>query len=234
MTDTPAARPIDKSVPGVPPSGIDEIIRQFVFRRGELKILLEIVRSNIDSPSCQHTLVIGPHGQGKTTLLARLGAELQKDDSLSKHLFPVRVPEENRQFSTLADFWLAALFHLAQATAAFNSELSRELRVTHADLSGPRGGRSDGHSRTAFLNTVDQMDRKIVLMVENLQAVYTNADNLDRSGWQLRHTLQTEPGIILVDTATRRFAELDDPKKPFFDFFGILELRPLVSLSTDS
>ena len=49
----------------------EEVINQFVVRKRELDIVLEVLRGNIDSPSCQHVLVVAPRGRGKTMLLAR-------------------------------------------------------------------------------------------------------------------------------------------------------------------
>ena len=79
----------------------EEVIRQFVVRKRELDILLEVLRDNVDSPSCQHVLVVGPRGQGKTMLLARLAAELRRDGELSKPLFPVRFMEDSQEIFNL-------------------------------------------------------------------------------------------------------------------------------------
>ena len=48
-----------------------EVIAQFVVRNRELGVVLEVVRGNIDSPSCQHIMVVAPRGRGKSMLLAR-------------------------------------------------------------------------------------------------------------------------------------------------------------------
>ena len=47
-----------------------EVIEQFVVRKHEFGIVLEVLRGNIESPSCQHLLVVAPRGRGKTMLLA--------------------------------------------------------------------------------------------------------------------------------------------------------------------
>jgi len=66
-------------------------------------------------------------------------------------------------------------------------------------------------------------------MVENLQSLCGNAD--EDFGWELRGTLQSEPRIILLATATRRFGELSDARQPFFELFRIV---PLERLDTDA
>ena len=83
-------------------------------RKHELDIVLEVLGGNIDSPSCQHVLVVAPRGRGKTMLLARAAAELRTDDALSGCLLPVRFTEESQEIFNLTDFWLETLFHLAR------------------------------------------------------------------------------------------------------------------------
>ena len=222
-------RPIRKFNPGTFQSD-DEVVRQFVVRQGELDLVLEVIRGNTDSPSCQHVLIVGPRGRGKTMLLARVGAELRTDNTLSERLFPVRFMEESQEIATLADFWLEALFHLARANAAGNPEFSRNLLATHTDLTARwRDTNIEECARGAFLEAADRLDRKVVLMVENLQALCSDVG--DDFGWQLRQTLQSEPRVMLLATATSRFKGLDDANRPFFELFRIVELEPL---STDA
>ena len=218
-------RPIRKFNPGAFQSD-DEVVRQFVVRQRELDLVLEVIRGNTDSPSCQHVLIVGPRGRGKTMLLARVGAELRADNALSERLFPVRFMEESQEIATLADFWLEALFHLAHANATGNPDFSRDLLATHADLTARwRDTNIEECARAAFLEAADRLDRKVVLMVENLQALCSDVD--DDFGWQLRQTLQSEPRLMLLATATSRFRGLDDANQPFFELFRIVELEPL-------
>ena len=218
-------RPIRKFNPGTFQSD-DEVVRQFVVRQRELDLVLEVIRGNTDSPSCQHVLIVGPRGRGKTMLLARVGAELRADNALSERLFPVRFMEESQEIAMLADFWLEALFHLAHANATGNPDFSRDLLATHADLTARwRDTNIEECARAAFLDAADRLDRRVVLMVENLQSLCSDVD--DDFGWQLRQTLQSEPRLMLLATATSRFKGLDDANRPFFELFRIVELEPL-------
>lgn len=219
-------RPIRKFNPGTLQSD-EEVISQFVVRQRELDIVLEVLRGNIASPSCQHMLLVAPRGRGKTMLLARVGAELRAKNALSSHLFPVRFMEESQEIHTLADFWLEALFYTANANAATNPELCRELRATHATLTARwRDTHIQDYARAAVLEAADRMNRKLVLMVENLQALWDDVKN-DDFGWQLRQTLQSDPKVVLLATATSRLRGLDDAKHPFFEMLRIIELAPL-------
>ena len=224
MTTSPD-RLIRKFNPGVLQSDA-EVIEQFVVRQNELGIVLDVLRGNIDSQSCQHALLVAPRGQGKTMLLARVAAELRTDEYLSEHLLAVQYMEESLEIFTLADFWLETLFHLAREVAILNPELGRELRLAHTDLVSRYNEASvEGYAFAAVAAAADRLDRQLVLMVENLQALSQSVD--EDFGWKLRKVLQCEPQIMLLGTATSRFAALDDAQQPFFEFFRVVVLEPL-------
>ncbi len=205
-----------------------EVIDQFVVRICELDIVLEALRGNIDSPSCQHVLVVAPRGRGKTMLLARVTAELNTNDELSECLLPVRFMEESHEILDITDFWLETLFHLARESVRHDSTLARELQEAHADLTDRwRERELADRVRATVLDAADRLGKKLVLMVENLQALCKNVDA--DFGWQLRGALQSEPQIMLLATATSRFKGLDDATEPFFEQFRIINLEPLTT-----
>ena len=219
-------RSIRKFNPGTFQSD-EEVIEQFVVRKREYDTILEVLRGNIGSPSCQHTLISAPRGRGKTMLLARIAAEIRTKDELSEHLMPVRFMEENQEISNMADFWLETLFHLAQESATHDPALVAQLRSTYEDLNRHwREQTLEERARAAVLGTADRLGKKLVLMVENLQSL----ENLGKDfGWKLRAILQSEPQVILLASATNRFKGLDDASQPFFELFRIIDLEPLTT-----
>ena len=221
----PSVPTIRKFNPGLFQSDRD-VIEQFVVRHHELDAVLDILRGNVEAPSCQHVLIVAPRGRGKTMLLARAAAELRTDEQLSARLLPVRFMEESHEIFRLADFWLETLFYLAQEVAGPDPDLSRELRDTHADLKSRwRERELADRARAAVLEAAERLDRRLVLMVENLQTLCESVD--DDFGWGLRQALQSEPRIVLVATATSRFGALEDARQPFFELFRTIPLRPL-------
>ena len=204
----------------------EEVIEQFVVRRRELNMVLESLRGNIDSPLCEHVLVVAPRGRGKTMLLARVAAELNTDEELSECFLPVRFMEESQEIFNIADFWLDTLFYLARESVKYDPDLARELRETHADLTDR--WREEALADRVFdtvLDAADRLGKKLVFMVENLQALCEDVD--DDFGRQLRDALASEARIMLIATATSRFEGLDDAKQPFFELFRIVDLEPL-------
>ena len=203
-----------------------EVIAQFKVRHHELQNVLDILRDNIETPSCQHTLIIGSRGLGKTMLLARTAAEIRSDEQFSEDLLAVRFMEESQEIFNMADFWLETLFYLAKECQQLNPQLGQELSTRHSVLSDMWGSDSlEDLARSAVLDAADRLDRKLVLMIENLQALFEDVD--ENFGWKLRKVLQTEPQIILVGSAVSRFRGIDDAELPFFDFFWIIHLKPL-------
>ena len=203
-----------------------EIVEQFVVRQNELDIVLDVLRGNIDSPSCQHQLVVAPRGRGKSMLLARVAAELRIDGDFSGQLFPLRFMEESQEIFGIADFWLETLFYLASQLTKTDPDLSMELRATHTDLSKRwRDEQLDTRARAAVLDAADRIGRKLVVMVENLQSLCEDTD--DDFGWQLRKALQSETQIMLLATATSRFEGLDEVDQPFYELFRQIDLQPL-------
>ena len=205
--------------------GDAEVIRQFVVRNNELRVLLDVLRGNATSQSCQHALVIGPRGRGKTMLLARVAAELRTATDLSQAFVPVRLMEESYEVFSLGDFWLAVLFHLAIEVEGLHPDLSVELKETHSDLAGRWQG-PGWHDLVcaAVIEAADLLGKKLVVMVENMQDICKQADR--HFGWKLRKVMQTEPSVVLIASATSQFEALD-VSEPFFDIFRTLNLESL-------
>jgi len=203
-----------------------EIIDQFVVRRNELDSVLEVLEGNIDTESCQHLLVVAPRGRGKTTLLVRVIAELRTSRRFSEHLLPVRLMEESQEIFTLADFWLECLYYLAKSCAGMDKKLADELVASYSALvENWTDTNLESRARATVLDAADRLGRRLVIMVENLQALCDEADG--GFGWDLRQVLQSEPQVMLLATATSRFAGLENAKEPFFELFRILCLPPL-------
>ncbi len=217
--------PVRKFNPGLLQSDA-ELIEQFVARERELGLVEDVLRSNVHAPSCQHVLVVAPRGRGKTMLLARVAAEIRADAVLAAHLVPVRFMEESAEVFSLADFWMETLFHLAGEIAGQEPGLAKELSDTHAALSSRwRDETLEGRAQAAVLDAADRLERRLVLMVENVQSLVATVD--EGFGWGLRATLQSVPQVMLIASATTRFEALDDPRAPFFELFRLVQLEPL-------
>ena len=204
----------------------EALIEQFVVRHREFGILMDILRNNAGASACQHTLIVAPRGRGKTMMLARIAAEVRTREALQQNFLPVRFMEESYEVFDAGEFWLDALFHLTPEVARHDAEMADELHEAHAEFARRWRGRDlEEHARAVVLETAHRLGMKLVLMVENCQMLFDDAD--ERFGWSLRKTLQTEPNVIFIGTATTRMAALEDVQGPFYEFFRPLPLAPL-------
>ena len=196
----------------------------FCVRVAEFDSLIETLRENTGN-SNQHAIVIGPRGSGKTTLLLRVALEVRSNPELSSRLFPIVFGEESYGVSTCGEFWLECLSRLSEQVPQRDGE--PDLRRTLEDV---RRERDDRLLRERCLGAVlgfaDREGKRLVLGVENLNMMFS--DMMDRdAGWCLRKTLQTEPRIMMIGSATSRFGEIDRPDRALYDLFRVLQLRPL-------
>ena len=199
-----------------------EIIQSFCVRTHEFESIVESLRE-MSSSSSTHSLVIGSRGSGKTHLLLRVAAEVRRDPALPG-IFPIVFPEESYEVTTCGEFWLECIAHLAEQAPQDERD---SLRLSYEDLRTVTDDRMLAERCLgSLLDFADRNDTRFLLIVENLNMLFSDMSDPD-AGWQLRKTLQTEPRIILVGSATSRFEEIDSPEHALYDLFRVLTLRPL-------
>ena len=203
----------------------DELRRTFSVRENEYASILETLGEST-APANQHMLVIGPRGSGKTTLLLRVASEIRQDGSLSSHLHPVVFAEESYQVGTCGEFWLECLSRLSEQPRhppEIDLEQSwQDLRTTTDDKM------LELRCLSAVVEFADYLGKRLVFVVENLNMIFADMADPD-AGWRLRQTLQTEPRIILLASATSRFDEIVNRDKALYDLFHIYWLQPLTT-----
>ena len=202
----------------------EEIVASFCVRTTEFESIAEMLRDCRQS-SNPHQIVIGPRGSGKTSLLLRIAAEIRRDATLSSHFFPVVFAEESYEVSTAGEFWLECLSRLA--VQAPGREGGPDLGCSYEELRGISDDWTLGERCLgAVLDFSDREAKRLVLFVENLNTLFRDMTDPD-AGWRLRKVLQTEPRIILLASATRRFDQIDHPDQALYDLFRVTSLRPL-------
>jgi tetratricopeptide (TPR) repeat protein len=198
----------------------EQLIDSFVVRHTDLELITDIVRDNVD-PSNQHVLVIGPRGIGKTTLVLRVAAGIVKDDELSKQWYPLVFGEESYGVCSPGEFWLEALFHLGRQTK------EPRWKKTYKELLEIKDEDTLRESALAqLMDFADEKNKRILLIVENLHQLLGDQIS-DDEAWTLRHTLQHEPRIMILATATTRFEKIENQGKAMFELFKLHNLKPL-------
>ena len=201
-----------------------ELVDSYCVRLPEFEMLVQTIRESTDS-SNPHQLVVGPRGTGKTTLLLRVAVEVKRDPELRRAWLPVVFPEESYEVATCGEFWMQCLTHLANQTPQDGGgiDLTRALAEARIERDDQRLA---ARCLAAVLDFAIQQDRRLLLIVENLNMLFDDINDPD-VGWQLRHTFQNEPRILVLASATSRFDEIERYGRAMYDLFNVQELQRL-------
>lgn len=188
----------------------DELVKSFVVRLADLELVVETVRHNTGE-SNNHVLIIGPRGVGKTTLVLRAVAEVRRDTALSQRWCPIVFGEDSYEACSPGEFWLEALFHLAEST-----KLER-WRRTYLELRSEQDEtRLRQRALAQLMDFADEQGKRMLLVVENLNVIL-GQQIAGEDAWVLRHALMNEPRLMLLATATSRFEEIENAGKAMYD-----------------
>lgn len=197
----------------------DDLVQGFVVRTVDHSLVLEAVRDNDSQPNA-HVLVVGPRGSGKTSLLRRVTVSVKRDPDLGARWFPLIFAEESYQVASVGEFWLEALFHLAEQTD------DPDLRKSHEELNRESDDvRLADRALALLLDFADTVGKRLLIVVENLHMLMEQIDEDD--AWKIRHTLQGEHRLMLLASATTRLEAIDNADKAFYELFKVHELGPL-------
>ena len=198
----------------------DELINSFVVRHADLELTVETIRHNTGD-SNRHILIIGPRGVGKTMLVLRTVEEVRRDPELKQRWFPIVFGEDSYEVCSPGEFWLEALFHLGEQTELEKwRRIYRELKLEQDEI------RLRERALAQLMDFADEQNKRILLVVENLNMIL--GDQIDgNDAWVLRHTLQNEPRLMLLGTATSRFKEILNYGKAMYELLKTHDLEPL-------
>ena len=200
----------------------DELKASFVGRREELAEMLRLLGEQTPGRPCQHLMLIGPRGMGKTTLGLRFLQALGESPVLAPDWQPVAFYEENYRIVGLADFWLAALFHLTRATGDPRwADRAEALARNEGDME-----RIAAYALAALADFCHTAGKRLILFVENLDAIFHQFRN-EREVHQLRATLIERPDILLLGSANAVFEAIRGHGEPFYEFFRLIMLEGL-------
>ena len=200
----------------------EELKASFVARHETLTDMLRLLVEQTPGRPCQHILLVGPRGMGKTTLGLRFLQEVEDASHLAAAWQPVAFHEESYEISNLADFWLAALCHLTRAT--------KEPRwADRADALARDEGdteRLSAYALAALLDFRQASGKRLILFVENLDLVFEQFRD-ERDVYALRASLMEHPDILLIGSANAVFDAIRNHGKPFCEFFRLFILPEL-------
>ena len=198
----------------------DELKASFVAREDTLAEMLRFVREQTPSQPCQHMMLIGARGMGKTTLGLRFLHAVEETPELAAIWQPVPFHEESYGIGDLADFWLAALRHLSRATD--NPEWADKADALARDE--PDQERLAAYALAALMDQCQASGRRLILFVENLDGILHQLRN-EREAHALRASLIERPEILLLGSANAVFDAIRSHAQPFYEFFRLVTLE---------
>ncbi|AUX34872.1 MULTISPECIES: ATP-binding protein [Sorangium] len=198
----------------------EQLRSSFVVRKRDLDIVLQYIRDST-GPSNQHVLVLGSRGMGKTTLVRMLADTVTRDPELGARWYPLVFGEESYTVSTIGELWLEAIMHLGDQTGdARWQALHDELRAERDD------DRLCARALARLVGFAEEQGKRILLVIENLHMLLDEQMS-EKDAWSLRHTLQNEPRILLLATATCPFGAILDEEQALYEMFATYALEPL-------
>jgi tetratricopeptide (TPR) repeat protein len=193
------------------------LLSEFTARRSMLSDLLGILRANAPGEPCQHSLLIGPRGFGKTTSLFALKYGVEDDDKLAATWEPLLFDEENYQIADLAGFWLECL-RLAETAFRISLEAAR-----YAPLSISRDPNLESMAREAFLSVLDLGHRRCLLLIDNINDILSVVSD-ESQQHRLRAFLLEDSRVCVVGTANTYFEAIQNTDQPFYNLFRVFRL----------
>lgn len=207
-----------------------ELLRLFVARRPLLERIVRDLRDETEGVP-QHHLLVGRRGMGKTTLLRRLRHAIEDDNELDARWVALTFPEEQYNVAALSDFWLNCVDALADALEARGRrENLAEIDEQVAEIAGlSHEGDRRARALSLLLRLADGVARRLVLLVDNLDLVFSRVDQDD---WAIREVLSREPRLLLIGATSHALESSFRYDKAFYDFFRIHQLDGLDEAQT--
>ena len=200
----------------------EDLKASFVAREDTLAEMLRLIGEQRPGHPCQHMMLIGPRGMGKTTLGLRLLHEILETPALVAAWQPVAFHEESYGVSNLADFWLTALNHLSRAT--------EDARWADRAVSLARDERDDSrlaaYALAALMDYCQASRKRLILFVENIDIIFKQLGD-ERQIHELRATLIERPEILLIGSANTVFEAIHSHGEPLYEFFRLFILKGL-------
>ena len=200
----------------------EELKASFVARQETLADMLHLLGEQKSGRPCQHILIVGPRGMGKTTLGLRFLQAVYDTPGLATRWQPVAFHEESYDIGDLSDFWLAALRHLTRATKEPRwADRAEALAKDEKDTE-----RLAAYALATLLDFRQTSGKRLILFVENLDLVFDQLRD-ERDVHALRASLIEHSDILLIGSANAVFDAIRNHGKPFYEFFRLFILRGL-------
>lgn len=197
------------------PEDLDAI---FVQRQPLLTDLLENIERSVLTEAKHHALLIGPRGIGKTHLISMIYHRVSANEIFKDKLKIAWLREEEWGVATFLDLLVRILNALIEEYKDPN--LEEQVKGLYS-VSTEQAEQLAGHILKQYCQ-----DQTLLLLMENLDEIFKG---LDESGQKaFRAYLQNYGFITIVATSQSLFSGVKSRDLPFYGFFSLTHLKPLV------
>lgn len=202
----------------------DQLRAIFVARQQELADLTQSMHKVPLNTVCQHVLLVGARGMGKSTLMQRLALAVEDDAQLRKGWLPLRFPEEQYTVNTLGQFWLNVLGSMADALERQGSDTA-QLDAAAERIAQLPAKEQAAACLKAINDSADERGQRLLMLVDNTDLLLHNIGK--KAHWALRDELQSNQRLLWVGGSYQSLEANSSYHDAFLDFFQVIELKPL-------
>ena len=199
----------------------EQILEQLIVREELLAALVEDLRRALRPGSGpQHHLLTGQRGMGKTTMLHRVAAEVDRDPELSRNWIPLLFAEEQYAVHSLDHFWrncAESFLNALEARGVGESELTRMER----ELAGRV---ETGHAESLLSSWSERSGLRLLILLDNAELVL---DRCLKDDWALRERLSHDRRLCMIGASVANPTVTGDYSAAFYGFFRPHRLRGL-------
>ena len=197
------------------PEDLDAI---FVQRQPLLTDLLENIERSVLTEAKHHALLIGPRGIGKTHLISMIYHRVSANEIFKDKLKIAWLREEEWGVATFLDLLVRILNALIEEYKDPN--LEEQVKGLYS-VSTEQAEQLAGHILKQYCQ-----DKTLLLLMENLDEIFKGLDKLGQQAF--RAYLQNYGFITIVATSQSLFSGVKSRNLPFYGFFSLTHLKPLV------
>jgi tetratricopeptide (TPR) repeat protein len=197
------------------PEDLDAI---FVQRQPLLTDLLENIERSVLTEAKHHALLIGPRGIGKTHLISMIYHRVSANEIFKDKLKIAWLREEEWGVATFLDLLVRILNALIEEYKDPN--LEEQVKGLYS-VSTEQAEQLAGHILKQYCQ-----DKTLLLLMENLDEIFKGLDELGQQAF--RAYLQNYGFITIVATSQSLFSGVKSRNLPFYGFFSLTHLKPLV------
>ncbi|MBS1660848.1 MAG: AAA family ATPase [Bacteroidetes bacterium] len=192
------------------------VIREgFLVRKYEFSVISDDLLRHAGQRSVQHYLLLGKRGSGKSTLLRRIQVEIDMNEKLSSQYIAINLAEEQANIYRMFDLLEEIIDELEYHNIGVENVEEDDDAYTF--------------SRRLFAvihKALEKTGKKLVLLLDNIDRIF---ENLDDEVSLLRENLENFGDIKIIGASTRMSEHFWAYNKPFYEFFRVMELKPLKS-----